>query len=432
MKTLLLVVAFSVLLIAVTTTISNVNTAAAQQVTSLTYTGNTKPPGVAVPQKGQYLQVGFWDSVVDAYNAVKGVVKSPAGQSIINSYVGGSSSGSSSGSSLTSVLKGVVSGGSLNSSSLTSILNGAAGSSLANAVKTASGSAAVQGTIQDATQITRNAIQETKSLCTTANIASVPALRNVCATLNNVQGYAQPGINQLPGFAQQGQQQPLGFQRVGPFLVRLDSITVVNPRSPSTDTVYASLSGKVGQGGQPVQPATKFLGDLGKGRTSNVQIGVGPFNVPENQVLDFSYILENKGGGGLSQNLISVGEGAVGLLASPGVSAGVLAAEQGLKAFAPGLFPGGCNGIVAADEIVLSKAQLQQMTASGPHTERKYYPGTDSPIGCGANSRYYVTWTVMQAPQGVVQPRPLLQTQPQGQFQQPANPIVREHRTAPQ
>ena len=144
-------------------------------------------------------------------------------------------------------------------------------------------------------------------------------------------------------------------------------------------------------------------------------------------MLSFSYLVENRGGGGISQNLIDVGKGAIGLLASPGVSAGVAGAERVIRFFAPGLLPGGCNGIVAADEIIFSKTQLQQMTASGPHTERKFYPGTDSPTGCGSNSRYYVTWTVMQAPQGVVQPPRLLQAQPQGQL--PFNPNVRDHRT---
>jgi hypothetical protein len=61
-----------------------------------------------------------------------------------------------------------------------------------------------------------------------------------------------------------------------------------------------------------------------------------------------------------------------------------------------GFLPGGCNGIVAADEIVLSKAQLEQLASRGPQT--KSYPGTDSAVGCGSNSRYQVTWTILRAP----------------------------------
>jgi hypothetical protein len=211
-----------------------------------------------------------------------------------------------------------------------------------------------------------------------------------------------------------------GFQQPGQgFLVRLDKITVDEARSPSADTVYVALSGKVGQGGQPSTPATAFLGDLGDHVTRNVGIQVGPFNVPGNQMLSFSYMVENKGGGGVSQNLIDMGKAAVGVLATPGVAAGVAAAEQVIKYVVPGLLPGSCNGIVAADEIILSKAQLEQMTARGPHTETKFYPGTDSATGCGSNSRYHVTWTVMRAQSQVLQPSPLSRPQlPPGQFQQ--------------
>jgi hypothetical protein len=231
-------------------------------------------------------------------------------------------------------------------------------------------------------------------------------------------GGSEFGAPVPPGGGRPGFQQPGQFQQMGPtFLVRLDKVTVDEARSPSADTVYVGLSGKVGQGGQPMS-ATRFLGDLGDHVTRNVGIRVGPFNVPGNQMLSFSYLVENKGGGGVSQNLIDMGKAAAGVLATPGVAAGVAAAEQVVRFVAGGLLPGGCNGIVAADEIILSKGQLQQMTSRGPHTETKFYPGTDSPRGCGSNSRYHVTWTVMRAEPQVLQPPPLSRPQIPGQFQQ--------------
>ena len=237
----------------------------------------------------------------------------------------------------------------------------------------------------------------------------------------------QPLVASPPPFPRSQQQSQfggLGFQQQrGPaFLVRLDSITADDTRSPRTDTVYVGVSGRVGTGGQPLT-ATRFLGDLGPHTSRGIGITVGPFDVSGNQMLSFSYLVENKGGGGVSQTLIDMGKGASALIFSPGVAGGVLAGERIIKSYAGGLLPGGCNGIVASDEIVFSKAQLQQMTASGPHTETRNYPGTDSPIGCGSNSNYHVTWTVMRTQLQPLQPGQVLP--------QTSNPIVREHRTTP-
>ena len=39
--------------------------------------------------------------------------------------------------------------------------------------------------------------------------------------------------------------------------------------------------------------------------------------------------------------------------------------------------------------------ELQPMlTASDPISQKIYYQGTDSPCGCGSNSKYYVSWTI--------------------------------------
>jgi hypothetical protein len=50
-----------------------------------------------------------------------------------------------------------------------------------------------------------------------------------------------------------------------------------------------------------------------------------------------------------------------------------------------------CDGVCAADQIVCTGATLNQWKAS--HRVTRYYPGSNSPRGCGANSKYHVTWS---------------------------------------
>jgi hypothetical protein len=444
-KTSLLAVAFSVLLITTaTTTISNINTAAAQQVTPLTYTLNGKPPGVAVPEKGQYVQVGIWDIAKDVYSAAKSVIKSNAG-SIIKGAVSG---GGSSGGSLTSAVKGVISGGSLSGSSLTSILKGAAGGSLASAVATAGGSAAVQGTVQDANQIARNAIQETKSLCTTVNIANIPALRNVCTTVNKVQGVAQQGINQLPGFTQQGQTQtdtvetgrePVLLPSAQPptpqaavasptsnqqrLQVSFTSIKINNDHDPN---IVGQNDGewKIGVlvNGQfrDLSPPGSPLGDARGGSTyslSNIQPVV--LNVDKSRgALVISTIGQEIDGCNFNfkipSSLITAGLVASAIYTG-GASAALSAAStgssyQGAIKVAQGVINKFC-GIVNKNDAIgtISDTYGPSTTfGAGPHST------TSTPYSDSGRD-FVLTY----------------QIKPVQQFQQPFNPIVRDHRTTP-
>jgi hypothetical protein len=56
-----------------------------------------------------------------------------------------------------------------------------------------------------------------------------------------------------------------------------------------------------------------------------------------------------------------------------------------------------CDGWVAGDVIALSRADIDRLirrAGSDVYRETKEYAGVDSPAGCGANSRYSVTWSV--------------------------------------
>ena len=60
-----------------------------------------------------------------------------------------------------------------------------------------------------------------------------------------------------------------------------------------------------------------------------------------------------------------------------------------------GLLAGGCDGLVAKGSHTYSAAQLATLTAGGKTISgHDYTPGTDSPAGCGSNSRYWVDWTI--------------------------------------
>ncbi|MDP4147410.1 MAG: hypothetical protein Q8936_23560 [Bacillota bacterium] len=55
-----------------------------------------------------------------------------------------------------------------------------------------------------------------------------------------------------------------------------------------------------------------------------------------------------------------------------------------------------CDGVVAADTIAYTSNQLRYFTTFAPITKKLYYPGTNSPLGCGSNSQYFVSWTIVR------------------------------------
>ena len=56
---------------------------------------------------------------------------------------------------------------------------------------------------------------------------------------------------------------------------------------------------------------------------------------------------------------------------------------------------GKCNGVVAIETVIMSGAQLDAATVGGQSIQQTAMcKGTKSPVGCGATSRYSVTWTI--------------------------------------
>ena len=57
-----------------------------------------------------------------------------------------------------------------------------------------------------------------------------------------------------------------------------------------------------------------------------------------------------------------------------------------------------CDGPVAIDQVAVRTDAIDQAiekaNAGGTYSDTRFYPGTDSPAGCGSNSQYTVTWSV--------------------------------------
>ena len=57
-----------------------------------------------------------------------------------------------------------------------------------------------------------------------------------------------------------------------------------------------------------------------------------------------------------------------------------------------------CDGTVAADTLLAPVSAFDALIPANGRTttNTKFYPGTDSAVGCGSNSRYYVTYTLIR------------------------------------
>ena len=185
-----------------------------------------------------------------------------------------------------------------------------------------------------------------------------------------------------------------------------------------TDTDFSSVWANVN--GVPVfgSPLNAFYGDLGN----------GGYNVPESalfvdfvltnpdDVAEFGFNIVNHGGTDLSgfetalNQLVTVAaEVAVTVETDdddPDLGADsdtfkqlVGSIESLLDDLINVIFPD-CDGLVAAESFKRTKAEIDAMLRPAPSTilyvNDKLYPGTDSPWGCGSNSRYRVWYVLAQ------------------------------------
>jgi hypothetical protein len=151
-------------------------------------------------------------------------------------------------------------------------------------------------------------------------------------------------------------------------------------------------------------PQTRHMGDVDNG-THEVGLQFGPVLVdsPTTSVA-FNYQIVNNGHSSdadIEQKLAAAAIALLEQVFSLSTSWTII-----LAIIAPIVFTiifADCDGPVAVDQVNLTGASLWAWTHGiGAHSETKYYPGTDSPTGCGDNSEYYVTSSIVGA--GIASP----------------------------
>lgn len=194
----------------------------------------------------------------------------------------------------------------------------------------------------------------------------------------------------------------------------LDSFKISDTRSLHKDTVYVSIAVAVGSNPAITLP-TKSMGDLNNG-TYSVNLSIPNVKVSAAEKVAFSYSIINSGhdkdaieqtlqkvvAGGASKVAASgagvVGGAVGGPLGSGLAYVGTLAAGWALGKL-EGILFANCDGTVAAGDHVFTGTQLARLTADGrvalATDENK---GTNSPVGCGGNSHYFVTWSITGHP----------------------------------
>lgn len=189
------------------------------------------------------------------------------------------------------------------------------------------------------------------------------------------------------------------------YTVNLVSFDIGITRALHNDTDYVSLAAQLGD--QPPLSTTRFMGDVNDGH-HDVNLQLGPFDsVPGvSPNLTFSYLIMNKGhddGNHLTavqiHDMLSEAAKDILKVVYPQYSSlwdNIDQFTKYLNGLVGDLIFANCDGVVVADKVVASSTQLDQWTSTQDvySPGRKDYPGTDSPIGCGRNSSYHVTWSV--------------------------------------
>lgn len=184
----------------------------------------------------------------------------------------------------------------------------------------------------------------------------------------------------------------------GRYLLTFDGFTANQIRSAENDTDYASAAAQVNND-HPFTAAVK-VGDIGKGGTAATSLVLGPLDVGPNDSLKFTYTIANNGHDSTGNVLQGITTASVQLLGRLfGVGEVAIDVTNAILTGGLSILFADCDGTVAADSIVFSGGQLAELTAqTGEHFEQKEHPGTDSPWGCGDNSRYTTFWHVKRVP----------------------------------
>jgi hypothetical protein len=163
------------------------------------------------------------------------------------------------------------------------------------------------------------------------------------------------------------------------------------------DTDHVTVGLKVGD--TMPDPQTRHTGDVDNG-THQVGIQFGPILVTTpNDPVAFNYQILNNGHSSDADIEQKAAVAAAGLLLKLFSLSTPWTTILGVVIpYIIGLLFADCDGYVAVDQINLTGESLWAWTHGvGVYSETRYYPGTTSADGCGDNSEYYVTWSIVGA-----------------------------------
>lgn len=213
------------------------------------------------------------------------------------------------------------------------------------------------------------------------------------------------------------------------FDISVPSLTVKNPRAPFTDTDAATIAAAVlapdGTQIATYGPTSKYLGDLGKGKTIDPGMSLTGIDVPDGGSVAFTFVVVNRGAWAgdqqLSDSMDVVGAGVIGAVVQGGIvgAAGggaitltigpAIAVTAAVLGFLEGLnvIFADCDGTVVPGAMGIGKAELLSNAVQQPWEITQDYPGTDSAFGCGDNSDYSVTYSIQPTPPPAPPPPPV-------------------------
>ena len=188
------------------------------------------------------------------------------------------------------------------------------------------------------------------------------------------------------------------------FTFNLDSFQITQTRSAHTDTVWASLTVKIGSESIPATASTqKPLGNLNNG-TYSTGLSCPNINIVPRLPVVFNYLIVNAGSAGadaVRQALGAVGTALANTpsLNLPGFTSCLARVVQEYGSILNPIFKGGsCDGLVAAEQNTFTYEELLNYTARSPYFKQATsHIGPKAGSGCNSKgSAYLVNWSMLQ------------------------------------
>lgn len=186
------------------------------------------------------------------------------------------------------------------------------------------------------------------------------------------------------------------YNLLPPVFIVLDGIRIEIPRGPTNGLLYVGIGAKKDLD-IPIT-STSYLGirEDNSNITLNMKLGPFVFDKKDRRII-IDYIGINKDESRMLQTLINL-QDTLSQLPDQGYSLSDLyQANSIIGSISPGLTSGECNGTVFADNIFISMDDINKMVSTDSDSIEKYYQGTESPPGCGPNSKYYVEFSITPA-----------------------------------